>query len=79
MNIFAFATNNEENETYAYKSMLQQTEKDKFFKAIEKEIADHSSHNHWTIMRTSNISSGTKIIIAIWSFKRKRLLDGTLL
>ena len=36
MNIFAFAANNEENETYTYNSMLQQTDKENFLKLWEK-------------------------------------------
>jgi len=79
LNIFALAAKHEENETYTYNAMLKQKDKDQFFKAIEKEIADHSSRNHWSVMRTSELPPKAKIIMAIWSFKRKRLPNGTLL
>ena len=79
LNIFALAAKYEENKTYTYNAMLKQKDKDQFFKAMEKEIADHSSRNHWSVMRTSELPPKAKIIMAIWSFKRKRLPDGTLL
>ena len=42
LNIFALAAKHEENETYTYSSMLKQDDHGEFFKAMEKEIADHS-------------------------------------
>ena len=50
-----------------------------FIKAMEKEIKDHESCGHWSIVERSTLPDKAKPIKAIWSFKRKRRPDGTLL
>ena len=45
---------------------------------MEVELADHKFCNHWTLMERKDLPIGTKMIMAIWSFKRKRFPDGTL-
>ena len=49
-----------------------------FITAIQKEIFDHESRNHWTIVHRSTLPLATKTIQAIWSFKRKRFPDSRL-
>ena len=58
---------------------MKQKDKDHFFEAMEKEIEVHSSRKHWKVKRTSDMPKGAKVIMEMWSFKRKRLPDGTFL
>jgi hypothetical protein len=71
----AFATS---NESYTYSGMLREDDHKQFFQAMELELADHEERNHWTLMERKDLPPGTKTIMAIWSFKRKRYPDGTL-
>ena len=66
------------NETFNYKEALQQSDKIDFIKAMINEVDDHKTRKHWTLMKRCDIPAGTKTIMAIWSFKRKRYPDGTL-
>ncbi len=45
---------------------------------LSRQWDDHESRNHWTVMRCCDIPSDTKIIMSIWSFKRKCYPDGML-
>jgi hypothetical protein len=73
--VHAFATS---NETYTYSGMLKEEDHKQFFRAMEVELADHEERNHWTLMERKDLPIGTKTIMAIWSFKRKRFPDGSL-
>eukprot|EP00957_Ditylum_brightwellii_P154000 11721731-Ditylum_brightwellii.AAC.1 len=46
--------------------------------AMEKDIDDHKSRNHWTLVPRSSLPEKAKTIKAIWSFKHKRFPDKTL-
>lgn len=52
------------------------TTRSEFITAIMKEISDHEKRSHWDVILSSDIPSEAKTILAIWSFKRKRLPDG---
>jgi hypothetical protein len=45
---------------------------------MEVEPNDHETHKHWDIMERKDLPSGTKTIVAIWSFKCKCFPDKTL-
>ena len=75
----AFATENSDNDTYTVKQMLQQDDVGDFIVAMQKEIHDHESRNHWTILPRSALPQGTKTIMSIWSFKRKHFPDGRIM
>ncbi len=66
------------NKTFTYKQAMHEKDYHKFVKAMIKEVHDHESRNHWTIMHCSNMPVDAKTIMSIWSFKRKRYLDGSL-
>ncbi len=66
------------NETFNYKEALKQSDKIEFVKAMVHEVDDHEKRNHWTLMKRTDLPTGTKTIMAIWSFKCKRYPDGTL-
>ena len=44
--------------------------------AMMKEIQDHENRGHMHLFPRTKIPDGQKTILAIWSFKRKRFLDG---
>ncbi len=73
--VHAYATS---NESFTYSQMLWEDDHKQFFEAMEVEFADHNFQNHWTLMECKDLPFGTKIIMAIWSFKHKRFPDGTL-
>jgi hypothetical protein len=73
--IHAYATS---NESFTYLQMLREEDHKQFFEAMEVELADHEERNHWTLMECKDMPIGTKTIMALWLFKRKRFLDGTL-
>ena len=75
----AFATNNSTDNTFTIKKMLQQEDVLDFIQAMMKEIDDHESHNHWSLVWWSSLPPGAKKIMSIWSFKRKRLPDGRII
>jgi hypothetical protein len=58
--------------------MLKQEDRLDFVNAMEKEIDDHVRRDHWEIIPRSMMPKDMKTIMSIWSFKRKRLPDGTL-
>ena len=76
---FIFAANQQQNEAYTFKDALLQDDTADFIKALVKEIDDHKKKNHWTMVPRSSILSGTKTIIAIWSFKQRQNPMGELI
>ena len=73
-----FSVAKEANESYTFKEMLQQDDRNQFVEAMTKEIGDHTKRKHWEIVPRSQMPRGIKPIMAIWSFKRKQYPDGTL-
>ena len=67
-----------DNKIYYLKDMLKQKDKSEFIKAMEYKIDLHERRNHWEIYYRDEILQGIKSIISIWTFKRKRLPDSTL-
>ena len=66
------------NEVFNYHKAMKEADTELFIAAIQKEIFDHESRNHWKIVHFSTLPLATKTIQAIWSFKRKRFPDGLL-
>ena len=75
LNLSVFATYS--NDNYTYLKAMQKTNKDKFIDAMVFEVAVHKELDHWAIVTCSSLSVGEKTIRSIWSFKRKRLPDGS--
>ncbi|EJK58187.1 hypothetical protein THAOC_21711, partial [Thalassiosira oceanica] len=73
---YAFSVKLDLNETFTYKGAQQQPDWGMFFKAMQKEIADHEERGHWTLVERTTMPKWAKTIQAIWSFKRKRYPDG---
>jgi histone deacetylase 1/2 len=68
-----------DNDTYTLKEMLKQEDSNDFVVAMVKEVEDHEKRDHWTLIPRSTMPEGTKTILSIWSFKRKRFPDGRVL
>jgi len=66
-NIQAYTTS---NESFTYSQMLREIDHAKFFEAMEIKINDHEARRHWDLMLRTDLPLGSKIIMAIWSFKR---------
>ena len=58
--------------------LRKQDDRTEFIKAMKVEIEDYEQRDHWNLFDRSKIPKGHKSILAIWSFKRKRLPDGTI-
>jgi hypothetical protein len=63
---------------FTYKEAMHESDYHDIVKAMVKEVDDHESRNHWTVMQCCDMPSDTKIIMSIWSFNHKRYPDGTL-
>ena len=57
---------------------MKEADAELFFPAMQKEISDHKSHDHWTIVKRSYVQPWTNTIQYIWSFKRNRFPGGWL-
>ena len=73
-----FSVAKEANESYTFKEMLQQYDRNQFFEEMTKEIGDHTKRKHWEIVPRPQMPRGIKPTMAIWYFKRKLYPDGTL-
>ena len=54
---------------------MQADDKDKFLKAMLKEIRDHEQRHHWKVVPRSKVPEGANILPAVWSMKRKRIIS----
>ena len=79
MHLFSFVSDISTNEVFTFHKAMKQNDKLDFVAAMEKEIHDHASRGHWSIVEQSTLPDNAKPVKAIWSFKRKRRPDGTLL
>jgi hypothetical protein len=74
----SFATTTSNNEAYHFHQAMQEDDREQFIEAMVKELNDHTINNHWKLVLRSEIGDNPTIK-AIWSFKRKRRPDGSLL
>jgi hypothetical protein len=73
-----FATELASNDQFHFHQAMKEPDRDEFIKAMLKEIEDHESRGHWIYVHRKEIGKH-KPVKAIWSFKRKRRPDGSLL
>jgi hypothetical protein len=66
------------NEAYSLSQARKQEDWPDFCRAMLKEIEDHTARGHWILVKKSEIGR-VPIIRSVWSFKRKRKPDGTLI
>ena len=50
-----FSVAKEANESYTFKEMLQQDDRNQFVEAMTKEIEDHTKHKKWEIVPRSQM------------------------
>ena len=74
----SLATQTAGNEVFHFHQAMKQPDQMEFIKAMETEIKAHTDNNHWELVHRSQIGN-SQTIKAIWSFKRKRRPDGSLL
>ena len=73
-----FSVGKEANESYTFKEMLQQDDRNQFVEAMTKEIGYQKKSKHWEIVLRYQMPRGIKPIMAIWSFKSKQYPYGTI-
>ena len=74
----SFATQTAGNEAFYFHQAIQEEDRDEFIQAMIKELEDHKNNKHWELIKRNKIGNASTIK-AIWSFKRKRRPDGSLL
>lgn len=74
----AYVANQGTNDVFTFREAMQQEDRAEFIKAMVQEIQDHTERGHWCLRRRCELGN-IKTIKAVWSFKRKRKPDGTLI
>jgi hypothetical protein len=59
------------NKVFTHSKEMKEPDANCFIEAMQKEVEDHESRDHWETVPHSSIPSSMKTIQAIWSFKRK--------
>jgi hypothetical protein len=62
-------------DTMNFAEVMKQDDRDKFVDAMEKEVSDHVTRNHWKIYSCAQMRKmgyTGRVIMAVWSFKRKQ-------
>ena len=59
-------------DTMTLSEALQQPNRHKFIKAMEKELCYHINCKHWKVVQLKSIPIGKHAIPMVWSMKRKR-------
>ena len=78
MHPMSFAAQGGMNEVYTYREAMQQPDRLDFVQAMVDEVEHFTEKKHWKPVLRSTIGN-VKTIKAIWSFKRKRRPDGSLI
>ena len=73
-----FSTVAPNNDVFTLKQMLQLKDIRSFVLAMMKEVEDHESRDHWELVLRKDLPAGSKTILNVWAFKRKRHPDGTI-
>ena len=74
-----YFTNISTNKCFTFRNAMKQEDRMSFVDAMEKEITNHKSGEHWSIVHCNTLPNKARPIKAIWSFKHKRKPDGKLL
>ena len=70
----AFAASSDPDTLY-YNQAMNQPDRLQFVEAMKKEITDHTSRGHWTIVPRATVPKDCKVLPSVWSMKRKRRVD----
>jgi len=69
--LVAFKANSDPDTLY-YHEAMKVPDAEQFRIAMQKEINDHDERGHWKMMRRDQLATGTRVLPAVWSMKRKR-------
>jgi hypothetical protein len=65
-------------DTLYYHQVLNEPDKDMFITAMEHEIKQHNANQNWVPVKRSAVPSTSRILLSVWSMRRKRdLTTGT--
>jgi hypothetical protein len=78
MHSLAFSATLADNEVFHYGHTMKQPDRAFFITAMVKEVEDLTKAGVWKLRRKSEIGT-SNLVNAIWSFKRKRAPDGTII
>jgi hypothetical protein len=67
----AFAASTNPDIMYLNEAMAA-PDKEEFRKAMLKEVEAHVDHDHWELVKRSDLPTGTEVLPAVWAFRRKR-------
>ena len=67
-----------DNEVYMFHEVLQMEDRKEFINAMIQELDDHHRRGHWILLKRNEIGSA-RTIKTVWSFKRKRRPDGSII
>lgn len=70
---------NHGNDVFTFRDMLKEKDAIEFMKAMQEEINKHEVRSHWKMIPRTDIPPKTKVIQAIWEFKRKGAPSGEIL
>jgi hypothetical protein len=62
-------------DTMYYHEILQQNDKKEIISAMELEINNHTTKRHWIITKRCNIPNNARVLLSVWSIRRKRILS----
>ena len=68
-----------DTKTFHYGEAMKQPNKGMFILSMIKEVEDLTKAEVWEVIKQDSVSKDKNIIKAIWSFKWKKLPDGTYL
>ena len=68
----AFAATLADEDTMYLHQARKQPDWAQFKAAMGKEVKDHTDGGHWKVIPQSSVPSGQKIMLGVWSMKRKR-------
>ena len=60
-----------DSDTMTLAKALEEPDKDKFLKAMTKELMDHIQRGHWKVVPLDSIPSHKRAIPMVWAMKRK--------
>ncbi len=77
--IYAANASTSDNDVLNFRQAMKATDVADFKKAMTAELTAHIDRQHWIKIPRSQKPPGTKAIQMVWTFKRKRRPDGSLL
>jgi hypothetical protein len=70
--IIALVSSASDPDTMTFNEAMQSSDRDKFIKAMHKELSNHIGRNHWKIVPLNSIHYPQHAIPMVWAMKRKR-------